>query len=308
MKLLTAFVTLVFSLTLLPDATLQAQFRDKVYRTESFSVSGPTELKVRTSGGYISVEGGTDGEITVEMIVKKRGRTITPSDSDLEDFDITIDQRGNEVLASAERKKSGMWRNRDGISISFKVTTPRDTQTDLSTSGGSLSLSNLEGTQDARTSGGAIRLEDLTGTINARTSGGSINLKRLEGDIEVRTSGGAIRADQLAGTIELRTSGGSISMDQLSGSIDARTSGGSIRGEFTQITDQLTLRTSGGNIKVSVPGDLGMDLKVRGNYVDMPLRNFTGESKRNRINGEMNGGGVDVELTTSGGGVKVTFI
>jgi hypothetical protein len=47
------------------------------------------------------------------------------------------------------------------LSISFKVFVPKNTSTDLSTSGGSISLTNLTGEQKFSTSGGSLNIDNV---------------------------------------------------------------------------------------------------------------------------------------------------
>ncbi len=82
------------------------------------------------------------------------------------------------------------------------------------------------GTLQVETSGGSITVGDLNGQANLRTSGGSITAGRMGGAVTARTSGGNITLEKasrgrgrLAGAVngggpllKLRASGGSISI------------------------------------------------------------------------------------------------
>ena len=334
-------------LALLIAATTYAQRdNEKPYFTKDFSETSLKALKVKTSGGSISVRGDQNSGVTVEMYVRAnnwKGDDI--SDDEIEDrlkqYDITIRREGSTVVAVAEPKDNGRMNWKKGLSISFRVYTPRDFDTDLKTSGGSIRLASLRGQQDFTTSGGSIRVDDLEGAIRGRTSGGSIDAVNCSDDVELITSGGSIKAEKMVGTIRLvtsggsirladlngiikattsgggiradgiegaletSTSGGSIRMQNLAASVKARTSAGSIEADFERLGDFVSLSTSAGSVRVNMPLNKGMDLDLRGNRVSIPLRNFDGRMEKDRVQGSLNGGGIPVKLSASSGSIYV---
>ena len=278
------------------------------YSIHQFPASNGENLEVRTSGGSISVKGADVDEAEVRMFVRKRNRYLSPSDTDLSNFDIEITKRGNTIIAKASRKNTrNTILNVNNESISFEVLIPSQFNIDISTSGGSIKMDEIEGNLNGSTSGGSISLNNLGGEIDVRTSGGSISINESGGTIKARTSGGSVTAKNSAGIIELRTSGGSMNLDNICGELDASTSGGSIKANILKLEGDLSLSTSGGSINASLPADLGLDLDLKGNSVVVQLQNFTGETKRNSVQGSMNGGGHNVSMRTSGGTVRLNW-
>ncbi len=334
-------------LALLVAMTTYAQRNnDKPYFTKDFTENYLEAVKVQTSGGSISVEGDSKSGVTVEMYVRANNWNGSDMSNDeiedrLKQYDITIRREGNNVVAIAEpRDRNGMnWKK--GLSISFKVYTPRNFATDLRTSGGSIRLASLNGEQNFTTSGGSIDVNDLKGNIKGRTSGGSIeatncsdnvdlvtsggsikaesmvgnirlitsggsiNLADLNGKIKATTSGGGVRADGIQGDLETSTSGGSIRMKNLAASVKASTSAGSIEADFDRLGDYVSLSTSAGSVRVNMPLNKGLDLDLRGNRVSIDLKNFDGRMDKDRVQGSLNGGGIPIKLTASSGSVYV---
>ena len=287
-----------------------AQNQDEPYRVENFDISTPGKLDVRTSGGHITVEGSSRSGVRVEMYVKKNGRNLLPEDIDLDKWEIDISQSGSSVIAEAKRRGNSGWNifgKNNNVSISFTVYTPRDMSTDLNTSGGHIKSRGLSGNQQISTSGGHLELANLKGTIEARTSGGHIDIADIEGDIDARTSGGHIDVQNSEGALRVRTSGGHIDLANVNGTIEAATSGGGISADIVSVGEFVDLRTSGGNVEISVPSNLGLNLNLRGSYVSTNLQNFSGEVERNKVSGQLNGGGAKVSARTSGGTVSLSF-
>lgn len=142
---------------------------------------------------------------------------------------------------------------------------------------------------DLRSSGGSIKVESLNGEVDAFTSGGSIRLGDIKGDVDIKTSGGSIRVDEVDGNIKAHTSGGSIDVkfaSQPSNDSKLTTSGGSVTATLLpSIKVDLMASTSGGRVS----SDFVVD----------------GVTKKNKIDGEINGGGPRLTLKTSGGSVRV---
>ena len=294
---------------------------------KTFKIKDAGELVVKTSGGSIKVEGSNSGEVEVNAYVRKNGTLVKPESKELEEilkgFDLLIEKQGNSVHAIVRRVEQGMpWKR---VSISFHVKTPKEISCDLKTSGGSINIAQLEGSQMLKTSGGSLKINNVNGRVDGRTSGGSIkvnnqqgpadlhtsggsiSVSNSDGDVIARTSGGSIRLENIAGSMNASTSGGSIKINGTADKVKASTSGGGINVNVSELSEALELRTSGGSINASIPDNLGLDLDLRAGRVNAPVKNFTGEAKKNRVSGSMNGGGIPVTMTTSGGSINVDF-
>jgi hypothetical protein len=299
--------TIHITLLLLFVAITSASAANDPYRIETFSVRTGGTVTVRTSGGSISVIGTTKNEGRVEMTVRKNGRVLSPSETDLSNFTIFIRQEGNNIVATAERRSGSgnIWSGYNNESVSFTVFVPAGYSSDLGTSGGSIRVSNLTGTQRVTTSGGSLTFENVSGEIHGRTSGGSITADGIRGPFDVSTSGGSIRVRDVEGAMSLRTSGGSIRIENARGRVSGHTSGGSINASFLEVTGPIDMSTSGGSVTVSLPRDVGFNLDARGNRVVADDVSFSGRTERDRMTGAVNGGGVKVHLRTTAGTIRI---
>lgn len=317
-----------------------AQQSGTPYLTRSLSKENIKEVLAKTSGGGIYVTGVTGNEARLEVyITGNNGRELSRDEIKErldDDYNLTLSVEGGKLTVIAETKAFNMnWKK--ALNIAFDIYVPQNVSTDLGTSGGGIKLKNLSGTHMFSTSGGGLNITRLTGRVRGRTSGGSIAVADSGGEIDLSTSGGGIDAGNCSGTIRLNTSGGSISLQRLDGTIDAETSGGTVRGtaikgeltahtsggsvtlhelscsvkastsggnmeiEISQLGKYVNVSNSGGNITVKIPGNKGLDLKLRGNRIHTTnLNNFSGDQDENRITGKINGGGVPVDISTSG--------
>lgn len=324
-----------------------AQDKETPYLVKTYKSSEIKNLNVRTSGGGISVMGGAGDETRVEVYVKVNNGGSKLSKDEIEnrlkEYELSVKKEGETILCIAKRKSESSWNNwKNGLSISFKIYTPEKISTDLVTSGGGISLKNLNGNLGFSTSGGGLKLQNLGGIIKGRTSGGGISisgcrdnidvatsgggidaencngdiklttsgggltLKKLNGTIKATTSGGGIRAEEISGDFVTSTSGGSIKLDNITASVKASTSGGGIDADIKSLGKYLYLSTSAGSIHVSMPMDKGMDLDLDGQRVKVPnLSKFKGTVEKDRVKGSLNGGGIAVRMDANSGGIYI---
>ncbi|MFT5885509.1 MAG: DUF4097 and DUF4098 domain-containing protein YvlB [Arcticibacterium sp.] len=278
----------------------------------------------------------------VEIYIKGNSGNNTLSKAEIEerlqDYTLKVEKEGGTLVCLAKSNKAN-WRK--GLNVSFKIRSPRNVDTDLLTSGGGIQLKNLNGNLDFTTSGGGLKLSNLSGDIHGRTSGGgiaaqniedlaelitsgggikvsnaegdiklhtsggSINLRNMAGNINAHTSGGGITASDIEGQLIAGTSGGSIRLERIAASLKASTSGGGIKADVLEVGEYLVLHTSGRSIDLNLPMDKGMDVNIRGGRVTMAYKNFDGRFGKNHVQGTINGGGANVDISANSGHVNI---
>lgn len=220
------------------------------------------------SGGTLSLDSDSGSVDVVSHNQKTVDVVVYIKGPDAEDFDIKFEQDGNDV--SVEGDRSGGWGSYR-TNIRYEIKVPKEYDIDI------------------RTGGGSIEIENLVGKVEAYTSGGSIKLGEITGDVDVKTSGGSIKVEEVAGNI------------------DAHTSGGSIKAKLSkQPTEDCRLTTSGGSVRAYLASDIAVDLNAStsGGRVSTEF-DINGTVKKNKIRGEINGGGPKLTLKTSGGSVSI---
>lgn len=339
---------LFYSLLAFFSTNVKAQFGDDklLYLTKSLSSESINSVKAETSGGGIAVSGVSASEAKIEVYVQgNNGRSLSKEETQQrisEDYNLDISVKNNKLTAIA-RPKSRSFNWKRALSISFRIYVPQNVSTDLSTSGGSIRLSNVSGTEDFSTSGGSLHVDKVSGRITGSTSGGSIHVSESKDQIDLSTSGGSIDAFNCEGNIKLRTSGGSLKLTALKGDIDAVTSGGNVQG--SDIHGDLSAHTSGGNVRLNdlfcsvetstsggnidveikepgkfvkisnsgggvslqIPKDKGYDLRLSGKIRVESMSNFSGTQKEDEMEGKLNGGGIPVTVDAGGGRISLSF-
>jgi hypothetical protein len=340
--------TYLFSLIIICYGVIaKAQSDKQPYLIKSLSAESINSAKINASGGSITVMGVNASEARLEVFVTANNNEDLSKDQlkqRLDEYytmDISVDN--NKLIASVKQKHLLNMNWKKSVNVSFKAYLPVNVTTELETSGGSISISNLNGEQNFTTSGGSISVANVKGKMKGRGSGGSIHITNASNDIDLLTSGGSIDAKECTGNIKLKTSGGSLTLNDLDGTIDANTSGGSIdaddiKGELTTSTSggsiklsnlycsveaetsgggieafikdaakSVSLRNSGGSISLQLPSGKGFDLDLAANKINMEMKNFSGSVDEKSIEGKLNGGGSPVKVRSAGGKINVSF-
>ncbi len=322
-----------------------AQEKDP-YLSKTLTGQKIENVKVETSGGSITVTGGSMQDSKVEVFVRANNNSDLSKEEIKkrlqEDYDLNVSVNGNQLVATAKPNNRNNFNWKRSLNISFKIQVPQHVSTNLNTSGGSIKLDNLSGNQNFSTSGGSLDLARLSGEVEGQTSGGSIKISNSKNEIRLSTSGGSINANNCEGNLKLETSGGSLHLSNLKGRIYAATSGGSIRGadisgelkthtsggnivlnkmacsletstsggnidvELSEMGKYVKIENSGGNVDLTLP-KTGLTLNIRGRIKTEALSNFSGSMKENELKGKLNGGGVPVDVDSGGGRVALNL-
>lgn len=288
----------------------------KIERTveKSFTVQPGGLLTVGTQGGNIRIE--TSADSTVKVVAKETIRASSDAEADemLKKLTLTIEQGTEGVTATAAYEKGssgfhfGSW---PPVQVSFTVTVPTHYNVELKTSGGDVTVGDLQGKVGAHTSGGDISLGKIAGDIRAGTSGGNVRLAEGGGAVKLGTSGGDIRVGRVVGPADLDTSGGNIDIKSVENTLHASTSGGDVTaGIAGALKGDCKLGTSGGRVKVTVEKTtaFNLDASTSGGEVDAAGLTITidkGGAGRSRLAGKVNGGGPLLKLRSSGGDIEV---
>lgn len=331
-----SFSALLFCLT----AVCAADTEDHVKK--SLAAGSATRLKLDAEIGAISVQPGAGSTVDVDVYFRGEPPSRADFDAMLRDFKLDVSQQGSDIRVTGVFENGWQVMPISGFGrrfcrnvqclkydwlreVEYRVAVPAQFSAGVTTSGGRITVGDLQGEASARTSGGSISLGKIRGAVQAQTSGGSISLDGSQGSAMLRTSGGSIRIAEVTGDVDAQTSGGSITIDRASGRVTAHTSGGAITvreatgavnastsgGSVTasllaQPKQECRISTSGGSIHVTLAKDVKMNLEAStsGGKVSTDF-SLSGDRRQRQLQGPLNGGGPLLYLHTSGGGINV---
>ena len=121
-----------------------------------------------------------------------------------------------------------------GLSATLDV--PPRTRVDLTSGGGNMNVSGIQGNVMLDSGGGDVGISGIGGTANLLTGGGNVTAGGLGGILTFTTSGGDVDGSGLFSRhVTMSTGGGNVSL------------------VFTQVPDDVTIGSSGGDITIVLP-------------------------------------------------------
>jgi DUF4097 and DUF4098 domain-containing protein YvlB len=265
------------------------------------------------SGGRISVD-TFNGSVEVlsweKEAVQITGTKYASREADLAGLKIDVKADDSSVQVRAIRPEL----RRGNMGAKFFIRVPRRVQLDvIRSSNGQIRVEDVEGDSRLETSNGSIRLRKVAGRLDARTSNGAIEGGDVEGSAVLRTSNGAIRLDHIRGGVQATTSNGTIQIAMMRPAAGERlgfeSSNGSLDLGFEELSNnEIHAATSNSSITLRVPTTLKAQLRAStsNSSITSDLEVAThGALVKNRLEGEINGGGPLIHLTTSNGSIKL---
>lgn len=225
-----------------------------------------------------------------------------------------IDQSASGVNISEDCDHE--WRHHHSRTPALKLIVPREVNLDLSTGGGEISLSNIQGNIEGETMGGDLELTELRGRIDLKTMGGDITLKDSQLDGKLETMGGEVLFEDVVGDVKGSSMGGQVRYKNVRQSVkDApdhevriTTMGGEINVDRAPVGADL--HTMGGDIHVGPAGDHVRCETMGGNIVldsvDGSIHATTmGGDVSAKMVGDPNKGQRDVMIDSKGGDIEL---
>ena len=243
--------------------------------TRTFEVDETTTVHVRVSGGRIRVTAGEPGKAHITLTARVRASSESDAEAAVRDYDVVLQQQGQDITASARRRRVQDWMFGDNGRVQFRaeLEVPPGVALDLDTNGGSITVRG-----------------DRVGKLLADTSGGAITVDGGRGELVLNTSGGGITVERALGLLRANTSGGSINV-----------------GYVGPTAESVTLDTSGGGIRVGIDREASLRIRAQtsGGGVSIDGFEFDSLSKgKSRADATLNGGRGILAAHTSGGSIR----
>jgi len=310
------------------------------HRFGSFVASTINDVEVNTSNGTITLD-GNDGSIAIVEVFVTRANNWGSSFGGLfrrnraqnddiqqlykENYAVVIKVENGKLYAVATPSRWNL-PNDERLNISFKITVPRQVNSNLRTSNGSVKISNLQGSHNFNTSNASLNVENVSGKIRGTTSNGRVTLTNVSDDIDVRTSNGGLTArdcngklvlktsnssanlNNVIGEVSVTTSNGSVTVNGLSGSLNAKSSNGSMTVTMACVNNDVILNTSNGGVSLTLPANNGYNLNLSAQRVNTSnLKSFQGSMSNNRVEGTVSNGGPNISVRTTNGNANLTL-
>jgi DUF4097 and DUF4098 domain-containing protein YvlB len=208
-------------------------------------------LEVSGTNGGISVEGESRGDVRILAKVvataetEQRARAIAGA----------VDLKPTLERVQAEGPRN--LQNREGWSVSYRISVPRALNLSLRTSNGGITIREVESQVTFRTSNGGVKLIGVSGDVRGQTSNGGVDIDLVgtawigEG-LDIETSNGGVKIavpENYSARLEARTENGGVNADYPGIVQDRR--GRDINVQLGSGGAPIKIRTSNGGVRVT---------------------------------------------------------
>ncbi|MBV8890392.1 MAG: DUF4097 family beta strand repeat protein [Acidobacteria bacterium] len=255
---------------------------------KTYSIVGKPEMRVETNDAEIRVSAGDLKN--VEAVVTAQGYKIGSGG-----VTITEHQVGDRIELNLHTPSFHVFPFGLHKSVRVELNVPRDSDLDLHSGDGNITVENVSGTIMLRSGDGAIRVNAGKGSFHIETGDGRVECRSIEGELRAETKDGAVQIDGLFTALDLHTGDGSIDAEARPGS---------------RMLSPWSVRTGDGNVNLGLPDGFSADVDVHTGdghiTLDFPVTVESGASLRqNAIRGKINGGGELLEIKTGDGNIRL---
>jgi beta-lactamase regulating signal transducer with metallopeptidase domain len=166
--------------------------------------AGTLTLDLKT-GGAVIITGWDRPEVAVGAALAGRSWSETV---------VKITPSGGDVRLESDFTRGG---NNHSTSHVFRISVPRSYNVRISSSGGAVSITGVDGTFTGSTGGGEIEIKKASGEVDIRTGGGDIHVSDSKLNGTVRTGGGIVQLEGITGNLEGKSGSGPVIYTKMSG-------------------------------------------------------------------------------------------
>ncbi len=271
-----------------------------VIEEKTFNTSPGKEFNLEASSGDVIISTSNEPQVIVKVLGDEKTE---------KKVNIKYENSDEGVSVIAKRRDGWNFFNFGSeVKLRFEVVLPDNYNVKVSTSGGDILLSNLNGKIKLHSSGGDIKLKNTNGETFVSTSGGDVSSTNSAGNLEFKTSGGDVHIVKFDGNVDASTSGGDIFLNGSNGKVRAHTSGGEVSLIYSGNNYGIDLASSGGDVNVQLPANFAADAKMYASGGDIKC-NFAATNAQNisasKYEAQLNNGGNPLVVKSSGGDIIV---
>jgi hypothetical protein len=258
--------------------------------------AGTLTLDLKT-GGNVIITGWDKPEVFVRASLggrdwRRTRVTLQPSD-------------GGATLESAYTE----WGNSQSSHHVFEISVPRSYNARLSSAGGSISITGVDGVFTGQTGGGEINIEKANGEVDIRTGGGEVRVSNSRLNGSVSTGGGIVRIEGVTGNLNGKSGSGPVIYSKSSGTMINRENGVTVVGVGTG-DNSAGIRSGSGSGSGSGTSISSSSLSNEPIYVidGVPINGSTATTTNHISDGVGRGsrfGASGIRMNSAGGGISL---
>jgi DUF4097 and DUF4098 domain-containing protein YvlB len=235
--------------------------------SKSYPVTGKPDLWVSTGDGSVRID--VWDEARIEARIETVGYVIN------KDFQLIESQSGNQVKIEAKFPNTSWGLNLGQRSLTVTLKVPRESNLDIHTGDGSMTVNGAKGEHRFQTGDGRIEATGLDGRLHASSGDGGVSVEGRFDLLDLHTGDGAVEAAAKPGST---------------------------------IGSPWSVKTGDGGVTLRLPADLQANIDAHtgdgGVTLGLPLA-ASGSLKRSSVQGTLNGGGGPLTVRTGDGAIRL---
>jgi DUF4097 and DUF4098 domain-containing protein YvlB len=288
----------------------------------TLSVSGPIRVELNGAAGDVTISGGSGGKVHIHAEARASGFGLDSPEKRINEIvnNPPIEQHGDVVRIGQDL------RHFRGVSISYVIEVPHDTEVSSNVVSGSQVIRNLKGPLKVDSVAGSINVDhidrqtqlsihsgsifasDINDDLRANSSSGSVIASNIKGDVrisavfgptQIKKPGGRVEASSASGTVEVEGASKDVRAHAVSGEVVVQGNPGS--------NSYWDLKTTSGSVQLGVPKNANFHLTadaVSGAIkADIPI--VIEEQDKHSLRAHIGNGGGRVEVRTVNGEIRV---
>ncbi len=272
----------ILSLVLLSTAAQAETLTEKFAKTYPLAANG--SLSLENVNGNVTFEAWDRAEVQVDAEKKVKAGSTEDARKIMSQLRIDVQAEPSAIHIETRMPKkedTGFWGMLFGggdisAGVTYRVKLPRGTIVEADNVNGNVRLAGTSGTGRIETTNGRIEVEETEGALVLSSTNGGIKLVRAEGAVKASTTNGNIQA------------------------------------ELTRVPADrdLGFSSTNGSVTVQLPRDarLSVDAATTNGGINSDFDLARGEARRNRLTGDINGGGGTLRIRTTNGSVHIEEI
>jgi len=294
------------------------------------AMSSGSTLVVSTASGSIDATGEATDRAHAVATIQARAATEQEAQELAEQVEIRFQEAGGKLEIKADLPTL----HRRSVSISYKITQPRQTGIDCDSASGSIHVADLDGGVKAHTASGSVKAVRIKGAARLRSASGSVNGEDLSGgdvDLDTASGGASLTNASDVGTCRLHSSSGpvrarhvkadSMHLDSGSGGVTAddvtcsrltgKSGSGHVSVTFASSAPNnvvVETGTGSGSVNVTLPSGFAgrVDLSAGSGSIDVDLPvTIKGSIGKRRVTGSIGEGNGSLSAHTGSGSIHV---
>lgn len=292
------------------------QFTEEIDRTVKMDKDGKFEIE--NISGDITVTTWNQSEARIKATKIARAYDKDEAAEALEQVQVEIDARSGDVYVHTDYpdNRGRRWGdNNFQVSVIYEITIPAQSSLRAKSVSGNLQVSDINGEVDVRSVSGTVLLSDISSRTRASSVSGNVEARNLNGESDLQSVSGNVQATLAVGDMEASSTSGRVELrDVTAERLFAKSVSGTIRFEGPIMkSGRYEIESMSGGIRMTIPEESGFDLRANtfsGSInSDLPITiqgNRSSRQGRNkRLDGTVNGGGANIELSTFSGSIDI---